>query len=68
MIGAEYVRCACIRVCVSVPVRVNFKGRRAGDCELTVCVCVHVCARVIMLVGFRVCVNHVSAVSLGVRP
>ena len=63
--GAEYVRHVCIRVCVSVPVRVDFKGRRAGDCDLTKCVCtVNVCARVVVLVGSCVCVTCVSAVSL----
>ena len=43
-IRAEYVRRVCIQVWLSVPVRVNFKGRRAGDCGLTVCVYwEHVC-------------------------
>lgn len=64
-IGAEYVRRVCIRVCVSVPVRVEFKGRRAGDCDLTKCVCaVNVCACVVVPVGSCVCVTCVSAVSL----
>ena len=68
-IRAEYVRRVCIQVWLSVPVRVNFKGRRAGDCGLTVCVCTgNMCARVVVLVGSCVCVTGVSAVSLCVCP